>query len=96
MSTWLGDIGDGSWYRKVQGALPDRHPFEVCSDSVHLALVNTDLGAVIEERILSVTQTAEAIAIAVVGNFVVIPDVDPGEVLVGGRQILVGPVLSLR
>lgn len=83
--------------------LPKRHPLEVCSNSVHLTLLGADLGAVIEEGFLGVVQTAEAVAVGVVGNFyivsivsrlfagwrtVVIPHRNPGEVLVRGTDIM--------
>jgi hypothetical protein len=48
--------------------LPDRHPFEVSSNSIDLASINANLGAIIEERFFSVVKTRESISVAVVGK----------------------------
>jgi hypothetical protein len=47
---------------------PDRHPLEVSTHSVHLSLINADLGTVVVEGLLGVAETAEAVAVAVVGD----------------------------
>jgi hypothetical protein len=61
-----------------------RHPFEVGSHSVHLALVNTNT-AIFKERFFGVVEIGRAIAIAVVGDFVIVPNRDPRKLLVGKK-----------
>jgi hypothetical protein len=61
--------------------LSDRHPFEVCPDGVHLSLINAD-AAILDERILRVVEAGGSVAVAIVGHLVVVPNRDPGELLV--------------
>ncbi len=51
--------------------LADGHPLEVGSDGVHLPLVDCNT-TILHERGLSIVQIRRAIAVGVVGNFVVI------------------------
>ena len=37
--------------------VPEGHPLEVSTDSIHFALLNADLRAVIEERLFCVVHT---------------------------------------
>jgi hypothetical protein len=49
--------------------------------SIHLPLVNAD-ATVLDERVFGVIETGRPIAVAVVRHLMVIPDGDPGELLV--------------
>lgn len=66
--------------------LPDRHPLEVGADCVHLHLVDGE-AAVVNERGFVVGQVGGAVAVGVVGDFVVVPGGDPGEGLVGELEV---------
>jgi len=49
--------------------------------SIHLPLVNAD-ATVLDERVFGVVETGRSIAVAIVRHLVVVPDGDPGELLV--------------
>jgi hypothetical protein len=73
--------------------LTDRHPLKVSSDSIHLSLIDRNT-AVADERGLGVVELGSAIAVCVVRNLVVVPDRNPGVVLVRGEKIEIGAVGS--
>jgi len=88
--------------------LPDRHPLEVGTDGVHLALVYCDAHTVFDEGIFCVVQlslksisissnpcqrvTDHAIAVCVVCYFVIIPHWNPRKLLVTLYEVQVGTV----
>lgn len=76
----------------VERHLPDRHPLEIRPHSVHLALVDAH-AAKLEERLFRIVHAREAVAVAVVGDLVVVPDRDPGELLVRQEQVEIRAVL---
>ena len=59
--------------------LADRHPFEVGAHGVHFHLVDGE-AAVVDEGGFVVGDVRGAVAVGVVGDFVVVPGCDPGEV----------------
>jgi hypothetical protein len=73
--------------------LANRHPFKVRTHRVHLTRIDAD-AAEFEERCFGVVHAAEAVSVAVVGDFVVVPGWDPCEVLVGKTEVQVGAVLA--
>lgn len=86
----MSDLRDWSTLRTC---VPYRDPFKVRSNSIHLPLIDTDTRAIVSKRILSIVQCAKSVSIAVVGNLVVVPGRNPGEVLCQKQQIRIGPVL---
>jgi hypothetical protein len=48
---------------------------------VHLSLINAD-AAILDERILRVVEAGGTVAVAIVGDLVVVPNRDPGKLLV--------------
>lgn len=61
--------------------LADGHPLEIGAHGVHFPLIDAD-ATVVDERFFGVVQAGRAIAVTVVGDLMVIPDRDPGELLV--------------
>jgi len=55
--------------------LANWHPFKVSPYGVHLTLINRDT-AILDERSLSVVELGSAITVGVIGDFVVVPDLD--------------------
>jgi len=58
--------------------LSDRHPFEVCTNCIHLPLVEADmlatkLNVVLEVAGFSVVLVGDTVTVSLVGNFVVVP-----------------------
>ena len=78
--------------------LPDGHPFEISTHSVHLALINSHT-AVHHEGGLGVVELRGAIAIGVVGYLVVVPYGNPRKVLMTEEKVEVcsvgGEALSI-
>ncbi len=73
MSTWLG-MGQFNSINLRTSPLhcrdsPYRHPLEVSSNSIHLALVNADAWPIVAERLLGVVQAAETVPVPVIGYF---------------------------
>lgn len=66
-------------------------PFPVSSDSVHLSLIHRDT-AICNERGFRVVEFGHTVAPSIVGNLMVIPDGDPGEVLMTQNQVMVRSV----
>lgn len=73
--------------------LTNGHPLEVGSDSVHLSLINRNT-TITDERCFGVVELRSTIAVCVVRDLVVVPDGDPGVILVGSEKIEIGAVGS--
>jgi len=71
--------------------LPDGHPLEISTHSIHLPLIDRD-ATVLDEGGLGVVQLGRTVTVGVISNLVVIPDRDPGELLVRKKKILIGAV----
>jgi len=54
-------------------------------------LINAD-ATILDEGLFRVVETGRSIAVAIVGDLVVVPDRDPGELLVRKKQIEIGAV----
>jgi hypothetical protein len=48
---------------------------------VHLSLINAD-AAILDERLFRVVEAGGTVAVAIVGDLVVVPNRDPGKLLV--------------
>lgn len=73
--------------------LTNGHPLEVGSDSIHLSLVNRDT-TVADKRGFGVVEIRSTIAVCVVRDLMIIPDGNPGVVLMGSEKIEIGAVGS--
>jgi hypothetical protein len=73
--------------------LTDGHPFEICSDGIHLSLIHGNT-SVADEGGFGVVELGSAVAVCVVGNLVVIPNRDPWVVLVRSQKVEIGTVGS--
>lgn len=67
MSTWLFPVSLCLTFD--EGDVPNWHPLEVRPDSIHLALVDADLGSNVQEGILGVVEPAGPVSVAIVGDF---------------------------
>lgn len=74
MLTWLGmsqfkyiNIGNLAPLHGTDS--PNRHPLEVSSNSIHLALINVDSRSIVAERLFGVIQAAETVTIRVIAYF---------------------------
>lgn len=88
--------------------LPDRHPLEVGTYGVHLALVYCDTHTILDERVFCIVQlslenismsgnqcrraTDHAVTVCVVCYFVIIPHWDPRKLLVALYEVQVGTI----
>lgn len=77
----------------VHSHLPDRLVLKVRTNGVHLALVDAHAPE-LEEGLLGVVHAAEAIPVDIICDFVVVPDWDPGEVLMCQSEIGIRAVLG--
>lgn len=68
ISTWLEHIVNTGKLLTDTSHVPKRHPFKVCANGVHSPLVNAHSRAIIQERVLSVVQAGESVAVAIIGN----------------------------
>jgi len=71
--------------------LADRHPFKVGAHGIHLTLVHRH-ASVVDEGAFGIIELGRSVAVGIVSYLVVIPDGDPGELLVASDKIEVGPV----
>jgi hypothetical protein len=61
--------------------LANRHPLEIGSNRVHLALIDADTTGT-KKRVLGVVHCAKPVAIPIVGDLMIVPSRDPSKLLV--------------
>lgn len=71
--------------------LSDRHPLVVRSYRIHLALVYRN-ATITKERIFGVVELSGTITVGVVGDLMIIPDWDPGEILVALEEVKISTI----